>query len=377
MTTAISVTSRNEHGIPKYCQIRQFIVEEEIEKKRLKAGDGIPSENELSRKFNVSKNTVVKALNDLVKDGVLYRVQGKGTFVSQISKKATTNIGVLVYHVDNPFYSGIVKSIDERAHSKGFHTLLGNTLGDKQIERTYIREFAGGNKIDGLILCPVTPPTDDFIMTLKQMGMPFVFLYPQTLVEDVNCINADDEKGAYEATMHLVRLGHRRIAFLGSNNLGNINVAGKENGYAKALKDAAIPFDIDIVFRLRLDEIKIQDYDAIIEKFSNMTDPPTATFAIGDVPAIDFLMAVKKKGLRVPEDMAIIGYDDIEMAARPDIQLTTVAQPIKSTGELAADMIIEALKGKSATKQLVLPQRLVIRNTCGWNCQAKIRNSSK
>lgn len=351
--------------IPKYRQIRQFIVEEEIQKKHLKAGAGLPSENELSRKFNVSKNTVVKALNDLVKDGILYRVQGKGTFVSQLSRKSTTNIGVLVYHVDNPFYSKIVKAIDERAHSRSYHILLGNTLGDSRLEMAYIKEFINGNKIDGLIICPTTQSTNDLITILNEANIPFVFIYPQNLYGNVNIIKADDEAGAYEAITHLIKLGHKRIAFLGSDDLKNINVAGKERGYAMALKAASIPFDTDLIFRLNLDDEKVQDYNAIIKKFSKMKEPPTAAFAIGDSIAIDFLKTLRENGIDVPGNMSLVGCDDIEMASHPDIQLTTIAQPTKNIGECAADIIIGASHGQSGTRQVVMEQHLVIRKTCG------------
>ena len=245
MALAVTNKATNSLEAPKYLQIKDFIVNE-IESGRLKPGDRLSSENELSIRFKVNKNTVVKSFRELELKGLICRFQGKGTFVSEKPKISTTNIGLILYHAEEPFYSKIVRGVVAKAMERGYHLILCNTNGSTDKEEEYVAELIGKKKVDGFLFCPFDQHLQSNSMKLLEAaGMPFV-IFPQADLEkagQMDYVICDDRQGAYQAVGHLAGHGHRKIGFLSQAIGDNIALNNRLNAYRQALKEAGIAFN--------------------------------------------------------------------------------------------------------------------------------------
>lgn len=351
--------------IPKYYQIEQHI-KSLIVSGKIKTGDKLPSEETLAEQLNLNRWTVNKAICHLVDEGILYRNRGQGTFVTPYKLKNTRTLAVVLYHIDNPFYSKIVKGIEEKASEKGYHLILCNSLGDEKKEQIYVQNLMDEEKVDGFLLCPwnlnLTSPVFD---TLGKKNVPVV-VFPQAGEKknghNISYVVTDDEQGAYNAVKHLTELGHREIGFMTSNNWTNRAVKDRWRGYKTAMKENGTEVSEDYI--IETPGIEMEDgWNAAKEKIDTIRKF-TALFCIGDMLAIGLLKKLTGSGISVPEDLSIVGFDNIDMAGYPDIQLTTVEQPAYLIGQKATEILIQNIEGKAKCPvHTVLPTKLVIRKT--------------
>jgi len=358
---------RFEKVIPKYYQIERHI-KYLISSGRLKPGDKLPPEEIIAEKLGIHRWTVNKALNHLVNEGLLYRNKSQGTYITSYKAENTKTIAVILYHIDNPFYSRIVKSIEEEASKKGYHLILCNSLGDEEKEVEYVVRLTKQRKVDGILICPrnlgLTSPVFDI---LNNVNLPFV-VFPQVdkkKARGLNYVITDDKKGSYIAVRHLIKKGHREIGFVAPAEWDwkkAIFILDRWEGYRQAMEEEGI--EVNDRFIIGTEGVEMEDGLKVamekIEAIKNFT----ALFCVGDLLAIGILKGLERKGVKIPDEISIIGFDNIEMAGHFDICLTTVEQPTYLIGKKATEILINQIEGKrKSPEHVILQPKLIIRSS--------------
>jgi LacI family transcriptional regulator len=202
---------------------------------------------------------------------------------------------------------------------------------------------------------------DDYIRYLNRRRIPFVLLDREISEIKANCVLSDHVRGAYSAVEHLVQHGHRQVAFI-SGPADSPDSSARFDGYRQCLQDHGLAFSPQLVehgdFR------QLGGYQAMKRLLDSLESFPTAVFAANDEMAIGAIGAARDKGLRIPDDVAIAGYDDIEMAAFAHPPLTTIRQPLRDFGISAVQMLLRSMDG-SEPETVVMPVELIVRRSCG------------
>lgn len=370
-------------------EIRGLLKSKELEeriarlilKEKLQTGDPILSENKLASQYKVSRITVRKAISELVNKNMLFTEKGKGTFVANSHKLSKSNkqpllaktVGLILPTINVSYFSDIARGAEDAANNEDYHIIFCNSDGKLEKEETYMHQLYN-KKIDGLIISPTgySSKNRHFGKLIKDK-VPFVIM--DILVDgiDTDYVVTDDIDGSYRAVKHLINLGHKRIGHIrGPRNVSTADV--RMEGYKKAILDSNLVFDEDLVQGNNFSKSRY-GYLAM-EKFLKMSQRPTAIFAANDILALGAYDAIIKAGLRVPEDIALVGYADLTESKRMDVSLTTVRQPGYKMGKAACRRLIEKIRNKKhgETKKIVFKTKLVIRKSCG---SAKIQKGGK
>jgi LacI family transcriptional regulator len=214
--------------------------------------------------------------------------------------------------------------------------------------------------VDGLLLVLPRSPAD-FIGTLAQRDFPFVLIDHQGTGHDCPAVGATNWQGAYNATEYIIKLGHRRIGFItGSMDLGC--AVDRLDGYCSALRTHHIPEIPELIYEGTFSQ---PDGFTGASAMLDLSIPPTAIFASNDVMAMGVMDAVRDRGLRVPDDVSIVGFDDIPQASLVRPALTTVRQPLEKMGRVAAQMLLDLLQQPDKeVERIELPTELVVRDSC-------------
>jgi LacI family transcriptional regulator len=278
----------------------------------------------------------------------------EASLVAQSLRNHKTNvIGILVFDLE-PFSTELLKGTADAIRDTGFELVIysaaGRTGDLEGWERRYLSRLSG-TLIDGAVL--VTPTIVDV-----NYGAPFVAVDPHTGTSQIPTIDADNLRGAHLATEHLIDLGHTRIAMLtGRHDLQSALL--REKGYRQAMRKAQLDIDERLV---RPGEYHPDPSRDSARKMLGLPDPPTAIFAANDASALVTMAVAAELGLRVPEDLSVVGFDNIPEAALHTPSLTTVAQPIRLMGRRAVEMLIELIEGRTLERtHLTLDTRLVVR----------------
>ena len=358
---------------PLYKQIADDL-KAKIARGELNVGDQVGSHSELSKSYNVSVITVKKALSDLIAEGYLYGRVGKGTFVARksavvdLSKHKT--VGLVLRDLKNPFFSLIAHGAAKAADEKGYNLLLASSVGRMDKEENQIAHF---QKIgaDALIIASMsrTYRASKEIRKLHDLGFPYIMV-SYVHDEDIWYVGVDHERGAYMATKHLIDLGYSYIGYIGGG-VSNLLSDVRKSGYEQAMDDV----EQSNRFVMQIDGDKDR-YEAGYDtgrKFAKLAKRPDAVFVYSDIVALGFIRALNDANLSVPNDVAVVGYDDIEQAQYATSPLTTVHQPTEEIGRIALQTIIKRIENKPAAARTILNSMLVVRDSCG----AKARRLKK
>ncbi len=292
-----------------------------------------------------------------------------------LALKKTNILGVVVPNIMGSFIHEIVQGIESVASRKGYNIILCISNENPEKEATEVRLLTY-KRADGLIIFSIAEDdTFEHIKELQQEEIPFVLIdrYLKDITADY--VGVDNIGGAYAATRHLLELGHRRIGFL--NEPENFSVLKERlKGYRKAHKEYGVEVDKELIKNItsrrkfvegRIDKNSIMKsaYKAAGE-FFEMKDRPTAIFGINDDIAAGVILAAKDRGLDVPEDIAVVGFDDLQISSM--VSLTTVAQPKFEMGATAAKILINRIESPPVKdfKKVILKPELVIRQSCGF-----------
>ena len=347
---------------PKYQQVKE-IVREEISKRKLKPGDRIPSEERIAKKHGVSLGTVRQAMAELVNEGLIYKEQGKGTFIAERKKEKTFTIGLLFTDIGNPFFSQLARSIQEKAHFLKYSVVYYNT--DDQFSRAVESiNMLIKRRVDGVILLSILKKKqeEELIRKLKENGIPFVYLDRYLNKPTSDYIIIDNFSGVRQGMEYLISLGHKRIGCISAQPYARMKQRVK--AYEKIVKEHNLVTEDSLIQISDLLDDK-GGYDAANKLFS-IKNRPTAIFATNDIIAIGACRAAKDRGIKIPQDLSLVGFDDIETSSHIEVPLTTISQPINEMGEMAVKILVEKSEKEDSEKlqRVVLEPKLVIRESC-------------
>lgn len=339
----------------------------------LPVGSRIPPELELARRNRISRGTVRQALNILVNEGLLERTPGRGTYVRQRPHPepfetwpARKVIGLMLSQPVFQISIDILVGVEQIAKARGYELSL--TYSEESLvqqDRDIARLQA--NTVSGLIILPLSNPVPGQSLTrLVEKQVPLVLVDRYLPGLDTDYVVSDNVGGAYRATEHLITLGHHRIGFAYSNavNFQTTSVRDRFIGYRKALEQYNLAYDETLLYpdlSLPLSDGP-NDYDRVIQR----PNRPQAIFAVNDSVALGLLQAAQRQNLRIPEDLALVGFDDLSFAAYLTPPLTTIVQPRLEIGIRAANLLINRIEGHTGPFQHVeLPTNLLVRASCG------------
>lgn len=338
---------------------------ESIKSGKYISGQVLPSERELGESTGLSRTTIRRALQILVDQGILHRVQGSGTFVrkSLMETPAPQMLGLIVPSMNNPYYGELAYAIEREAISRGYQLVVGQFRYSSNGEANYLLRYAENDSVKGVLVVPDPdePPIDSYNY-LAQQGKPFIFVSRLIGGISSDSVVPDRINGAYELVKHLIGLGHRHIAYI----RGVPPVFDSQKlGYERALQDAGVPINEDLMISLNCpgDEAGEKGVDILFQRHV----PFTAIFARNDNTAIGVLRKLRQLGLRVPEDISITGFDNTEISAQLQPPLTTVDTAIQEVGRLALMLLLDRVEGRYAgsQRQLTIRSHLLIRSSCG------------
>jgi GntR family transcriptional regulator, arabinose operon transcriptional repressor len=347
---------------------------------RLSAGTRLPTDGELAAQYQISRDGVRQALALLANEGLIERVQGRGTFVSQPSSNGSPvaqlkqkQIGlVLNLTMRTPMNMNLLVGVEQAAKSHGYSVSFTYAEGDQEQQARDIARLRA-NHVLGMIIYPIGDTTRDAsIQRLQADHVPLVLMDRYFPDLEIDYVGLDNIGGGYRATEHLLILGRRRIGFVFSHEetLQTTSVYERWQGYCKALQKYGVPYDETLVvpnFR----QLQMATHEALIE-FLERPDRPSAIFAVNDYVALDVMQAAKAIHLRIPEDLAVVGFDDLEFAAHVTPPLTTIVQPFLDIGLRAGTLLINRIEGiGGAPKHIELPTNLIIRESCGAQLHVK------
>ncbi|MFQ6065897.1 MAG: LacI family DNA-binding transcriptional regulator [bacterium] len=262
------------------------------------------------------------------------------------------------------YYSEIFHVIEDEAVRKGYGIILGSSYGHTEKEELLI-DLLRERRVEGLIIIPSSHNVDLKYYQRLREKIPFVFVDRFLPGIDADRVTTDNVKGAYIAVKHLIKLGHERIALLSGPEAPCTSIQERIKGYEKALAEFDIRFRKIIETEKDLNKPKRCAYKAMTS-FLNSECRTSALFAVNDGIAVGALRAIREAGLKVPDDMAVIGYDDDEIAPFASVPLTTVGQRKEKMGKIAVKLLLERIGQKrEISRHIILEPRLVVRASCG------------
>lgn len=275
-------------------------------------------------------------------------------------------VGVLIPDIANPFSSELVKGMTEVLEANGYTTFLSTANRSVRQEEAGLLAFID-HRVDGILVATVgTQLGDDVLARIAAQGVPIVTVGRSIESVPIDHVTADHFRGAYEVTRHLIRLGHKRIGFIGvaPEHTGSLH---RFAGYAAALAEAGIQQRVEYVVGPESGPAFSTEEDGFtgMLRLAKIRHHPTAVFARNDFTAIGAMRAVHELGLSVPDDIAIAGFDNIPLSAFTIPPLTTVEQPIAEQGRRAAQFLVDRMEHrvKEASRQVCLECRLIVRQS--------------
>ncbi|MCL5947278.1 MAG: GntR family transcriptional regulator [Chloroflexi bacterium] len=352
-------------------------------RQRLAAGEfspgaALPAELALQQEYGVSRATVRHALETLQREGLLQRQAGRGTYVAPQGPAAVAPaghrpcLGVVAARLNSLFLMDMLRGAEAEAEARGYDLLVANSNHDPQQERARIERLRRRG-VAGALVEP-TPGTTltSYYQELVDRGYPLVMLdrrYPEL---GIDFIGVDNVKATQELVAHLIARGHRRIAYLLGLEWPTSTAQERLHGYEQALHLAGLPRDPALVVRpagAPGDSLTPAVTIAVRRVLAlPAAQRPTALCCLNDATALEALAVLRSDGLRVPEDIALTGFDDLPYAAHLEVPLTTVAQPREQLGSTGARLLIDRIEGRRGAQPVTvrLPTRLLVRCSSDW-----------
>jgi len=350
-------------ALPKYYQLKEYI-KDVIRRGGIAPGARLPSENSLVQQFGVSRHTIRQAMGGLEKEGLVYREQGRGTFCAYPNKTRIGKIAVLATYISDYIFPGIIRGVDEVISAAGYGLILANTNNDKAKEAECLDSIIK-DEVVGLVVEPTKSAKGNvnfaYYRELEIRNIPYVMVnavYPDL---DPAYVVMDDEQGGYVATSYLLQLGHRRIA--GIFKADDLQGVSRQAGFVRALAEFGIAPEADLVSNYETEELYVYPYQ-FARRILQRPERPSAIVCYNDQIALQVLDAVRDEGLRVPDDVSLIGYDDSTLAVASEVKLTTIRHPNAEMGRQAARLLLDMLTDRSRKPHFVYRPELVLRSSC-------------
>jgi LacI family transcriptional regulator len=324
---------------------------------------------DLAHELGVSIATVSRALRNSPEIGQEMQMKVKelakrlnyrpNPFAQSLRKEGPRIIGVVVPNLVTHFYAAVLDGIEDEARRAGYSVISSNSHESCEDEMRAIDNFVNLH-VEGII-ASVSQNTTDYshFEKVSKMGIPLVFFGRTCLPDLFSSVTANGDVAAKKATQHLIETGSRRIAFLGGPNHLDM-VKRRKHGYLEALRDNRIPIDRELVVCNRI------DFDLVVEatkQLLQIENRPDAILAVNDTVTFAAFTAVKEMGLRIPEDVALIGFTDDQHARYVTPQMSAIEDQSYKMGCVAYDLLQKSISGDPNKYKKIVPQKLVIRGT--------------
>lgn len=324
---------------------------------------------DLAEQLGVSIATVSRALHSSPEIGKEMQEKVKALakklnyrpnpFAQSLRSEAPRIIGVVVPNLVTHYYAAVLDGIETEARKAGYSVISANSHESKEDETRAIDNF-NSLHVEGIIACLAQDTTDySHFEEISKMGIPLVFFGRTCLSEQFSCVTANGDEAAQQATQHLIDTGSRRIAFIGGPNHLDM-VRRRKHGYLEALRENKIPIERDLVICDRI------DYDVALQAATQMLQSdkrPDAILAFNDIITFAAFSAIKQLHLRIPDDVALIGFTDDEHASYVTPRLSTIKDQSGLMGQTACQLLLRHIAGDTKVYRKIVPQKIVIGET--------------
>ena len=324
---------------------------------------------DLAKALGVSIPTVSRALKDSPEISSELRTKVKklakemnyrpNPFAMSLRKNTPRIIGVVVPDIVTHFFASILNGIENMAVANGYFVIITTSHEAYEYEKRNIENLVN-MRVEGIIAC-LSQETRDYshLAALKEINMPLILFDRVCLTYQISSVVAEGVKSAQIANQHLFDTGSKRVAFIGGANHLDI-VTKRKHGYLEALRDNHIPIEKELVICRKID---YEEGKIATETLLSLPQPPDAILAMNDTLAFAAIEVIKEHRLRIPEDIAIIGYTDEQHANYVEPKLSAVSHQTYKMGETACRLLIDQIKGDKTVRQITIPTNLQIRES--------------
>ena len=324
---------------------------------------------DLAGELGVSIATVSRALRSSPEIGLEMQQRVKdlakrlnyrpNPFAQSLRKEAPKMIGVVVPNLVTHYYAAVLDGIEDEARQSGYSVISANSHENFEDEAHAVDNFIGLH-VEGIIACLAQNTIDySHYEEIAEMGIPLVFFGRTCLTDRFSSVTANGDEAALQATQHLIDTGSRRIAFIGGPNHLDM-VRRRKHGYLEALRDNHLPIDRDLVACGRID---YQDACESTSRLLALEHRPDAILAFNDILAFAAFTTIKEHGLRIPEDVALIGFTDDAHAKYVTPRMSAIEDQSHLMGVTACRLLLKSIGGDAKVYKEIVPQKLVIRET--------------
>jgi GntR family transcriptional regulator of arabinose operon len=348
---------------PLYVQVADQL-KQRITSGEWQDGDTIPPEKTLCASYDVARGTIRQALKLLEDEGVLRRQRGHGTFVSQTAKATLAaraqHLAFVVPYVRDSSVSTILIGFQEKAEQAGYAVIFNHVNNDTAQQREVIQRLVR-QQVRGIALYPVDSDYLDPIPNLIAEGYPIVLVDRYLKGVSTDYVMSDHFGGALRAVHYLLEQGYRRIGLVTWLSPA-ISMEHRALGYAQALRERGIEPEAALI-------CQVEGYPTValdaLKAYLTSPNRPAAVFAANDQIAAALYRAAGAVGLSIPQDLAIVGFDNLDLSPHLDPPLTTIAQPFREIGRTAANILLRRIHGETSDlQQMTLAPTLVVRQSC-------------
>ncbi|MEO8610169.1 MAG: GntR family transcriptional regulator [Chloroflexota bacterium] len=355
-------------------QLRQLIISG-----RWPGGTRIPSENEITHQFTISRSTVRLALQQTELEGLIERLPGKGTFVSNVPRTESQSrlIAFVTSDFDAENHLLMLNGAEREAKARGYQIIFSTS--QNQEEELAILQRIKADNIAGLLIwsnAKASQPSPQNVIRYQQVNVPVVLMDRKIHGLDCDFVTSDNYGGARAVMQHLVEIGHQHIVFLSHHEMQLLPVVERYRAYCDVLGESGLATSNPWMIGIPGDEIgasharqasldpKSIELQQIRDYVLSAQPRPTAIFALNDYIAVLAMRAMKLLNLAIPDAMSIAGFDDTDLAMHLDVPLTTVAQDPFTMGKRSAQFLIDRLEGYSGDiHSEIIPTQLRIRSS--------------
>ncbi len=334
-------------NIPKYLELAGWI-QKQIETKHLLPGEKMYSENELSRMFGLSRQTVRHAIGVLEADHVLERVRGSGTYICKdlcIENRVRQNrIGVIMTYLDNYIFPKTIQAIENVLFKEGYPVQIAFTNNLVNRERTVLEDILEKDEVTGLIVeatkSALPNPNLSYYRELQKRKIPLLFINSFYPALGAPHVSMNDKQAGRLATDYLIDKGHTKIAGIFKLDDGQGHL--RYSGYMEALKEAGLVCDESRILWVDTEDVK--NFMMLQEKIKDRLEGCTGLVSYNDEVTFALTKLLPRLGIRIPEDLSVASIDDSELAVLGNVKITSIPYPMEMLGEKAARNLLEMIK---------------------------------
>jgi LacI family transcriptional regulator len=339
----------------------------------VKSNKSVPTIQDVAREAGVSPSTVSNVLNRRWRQTsketrerileVARRLNYQpNAMAAALRRRSTRTIGVIVTSILNPFYTAVVRGIQDEARRNGYTTILGNTDDDPEQEREMLNTLRA-KQVDGILIV-TTGECHETIQQVNELGVPIVMVDRGDPALNLDAVGVDNVQAAEDAVRYLIGLGHRRIAIVSGLTTGVPTRAHRLQGYVKALTAAGLPTPEEYQQCLAT---SVESGSAAAARLLDLPEPPTAIMATNTFLSMGVIREIHRRELKMAEDISFMMFDDPEWASLHTPGITTVGQPIQEIGARAFQLLeARMLKRKTGDREeSIFPTTLILRGSCG------------